>query len=282
MSKGFTDQDRLRLGDRDGWICGICRDPARPVHKPLIAVELTFDLLEPETILPGDPDWALELVEEPEPWRPPYDPLAPHVDHIVPRSHGGTDDDSNLQISHARCNLLKHDDAQPSSEYARAVLNLTLHRTPIPFRVFHREFPRRPLPPAWKLERGEVAIEPWRLVLRFRAWRMVRRQHRLAALRKRPAPREHAAQRGWLGQVYSDGSVTPTGKERRGRRAPEAGPARPAGPVHRSASARPHLPGQDEIRCACPACSSARNAELRVLHDRLRALLHDRERKVSG
>jgi len=28
-------RDLIRIGDRDGWVCGICRDPARPVHRPL-------------------------------------------------------------------------------------------------------------------------------------------------------------------------------------------------------------------------------------------------------
>jgi 5-methylcytosine-specific restriction endonuclease McrA len=30
-----------------------------------------------------------------------------HVDHIVPRSAGGTDDYSNLQLTHMNCNLRK-------------------------------------------------------------------------------------------------------------------------------------------------------------------------------
>lgn len=42
-----------------------------------------------------------------------------------------------------------------------------------------------------------------------------------------------------------------------------------------------YVPGQEEIRCACSACSSARNAGLRTLHGRLRALL-DRESKAGG
>ena len=61
--------------------------------------------------------------------------LAPaaSIDHILPRSRGGTDDDSNLQIAHLRCNLLKHDQAQPPPEYARARLSLTLDGTPVPY-----------------------------------------------------------------------------------------------------------------------------------------------------
>ena len=33
-------RDLIRIGDRDGWVCGICRDPARPVHRPLGAVTI--------------------------------------------------------------------------------------------------------------------------------------------------------------------------------------------------------------------------------------------------
>ena len=32
-----------------------------------------------------------------------------HVDHIIPRSENGTDDIANLQVVHARCNLIKLD-----------------------------------------------------------------------------------------------------------------------------------------------------------------------------
>jgi len=52
--------------------------------------------------------------------------LTASIDHIVPKSRGSTGDDGNLQIAHLRCNLLKHDQAQPSPEYAKARLSLTL------------------------------------------------------------------------------------------------------------------------------------------------------------
>jgi hypothetical protein len=122
-----------------------------------------------------------------------YDPLAASIDHILPKSRGGTDDDGNLQITHLRCNLLKHDQSQPSPEYARARLSLTLDGTPVPFRVWRRAAPRprrgtpawrvRGLPPPWMIERGQVAVEPWRLIIRYRVWRMLRRhrQRRQAA-----------------------------------------------------------------------------------------------------
>jgi hypothetical protein len=122
-----------------------------------------------------------------------YDPLAASIDHILPKSRGGTDDDGNLQITHLRCNLLKHDQAQPSPEYARARLSLTLDGTPVPFGVWRRAVPLprsgtparrvRKLPPPWMVERGQVAVEPWRLIIRYRVWRMLRRyrQRRQAA-----------------------------------------------------------------------------------------------------
>ncbi len=71
-----------------------------------------------------------------------YNPLAASIDHILLRSRGGTDDDDNLQITHLRCNLLEHDQAQPSPEYARARLSLTLDGTPMPFGVWLRAVTR--------------------------------------------------------------------------------------------------------------------------------------------
>ncbi|MCY4554898.1 MAG: HNH endonuclease [Chloroflexi bacterium] len=35
------------------------------------------------------------------------DPVALHLDHIIPRSHGGGDDCDNRQLLHAACNLAK-------------------------------------------------------------------------------------------------------------------------------------------------------------------------------
>ena len=84
---------------------------------------------------------ADEQWEATEPATRRYDPLAASIDHILPRSRGGTDDDSNLQITHLRCNLLKHDKAQPPLEYARARLSLTLDGTPVPYGVWRRALP---------------------------------------------------------------------------------------------------------------------------------------------
>jgi HNH endonuclease len=198
VPKGSSKRDLVRIGDRDGWVCGICRDPARPMHRPLgtltiLASELIAEDVGPEELL----DWPIEDTHE---TARRYDPLAASIDHIVPRSRGGTNDDGNLQIAHLRCNLLKHDDAHPpSAEYARARLRLTLSATPVPFGVWRRERARRQrdlsrrgtparrryarLPPSWMIERGEVTVEPWRLLVRYQVRRMHRkyRRRKLAA-----------------------------------------------------------------------------------------------------
>lgn len=181
----------IRIGDRDGWVCGICRDPARPVRRPLGVVTISASDLILEDVPAGtqvdEPQEDVELATR------RYDPFAASIDHILPRSRGGTDDDGNLQITHLRCNLLKHDQAQPSPEYAKARLSLTLDGTPVPFGIWRRAVPLprrgtparrvRGLPPPWMIERGQVAVEPWRLIIRYRVWRMLRRyrQRRRAA-----------------------------------------------------------------------------------------------------
>jgi hypothetical protein len=174
-------RDLIRIGDRDGWVCGICRDPARPVHRPLGAVTIFASDLTLEDV-PAEAH-ADEPREDVKLATRRYDPLAASIDHILPKSRGGTDDDGNL----------KHDQSQPSPEYARARLSLTLDGTPVPFRVWRRAAPRprrgtpawrvRGLPPPWMIERGQVAVEPWRLIIRYRVWRMLRRhrQRRQAA-----------------------------------------------------------------------------------------------------
>ena len=90
-----------------------------------------------EDVLPDEPlDWLREDTDERV---RPFEPLKASIDHIQPRSRGGTDDDGNLQIAHLHCNLVKNTDAQPSRQYARAHLSLTLDGTPIPYRVWRNE-----------------------------------------------------------------------------------------------------------------------------------------------
>ena len=153
-------RDPIRVGDRDGWVCGICRDPARPVHHPLGPVTISVGDLTLGDVPAGT--LADEQWEDAEPATRHYDPLAASIDHILPRSRGGTDDDSNLQITHLRCNLLKHDKAQPPPEYARARLSLTLDGTPVPFGVWRRAVP----PP----RRGTTAGSARRASARAERW----------------------------------------------------------------------------------------------------------------
>lgn len=62
--------DRVSVFERDEWRCGICATAIDPeVHYP--------------------------------------DPQSVSVDHIVPRSRGGSDDQDNLQAAHLICNLRK-------------------------------------------------------------------------------------------------------------------------------------------------------------------------------
>ncbi|MFE7869749.1 HNH endonuclease [Micromonospora humida] len=62
------DVDRDRVGERDGWRCGICH---RKVNR-----------------------------------RRAYpDPLSPSLDHVVPISRGGPHTYANTRITHLRCNL---------------------------------------------------------------------------------------------------------------------------------------------------------------------------------
>jgi 5-methylcytosine-specific restriction endonuclease McrA len=67
---------RRRILERDAWMCGICGQPI-------------------------DPSLA------------PSDPEAQSVDHIIPSSRGGSDDDENLHAAHRSCNWMKGADDLP-------------------------------------------------------------------------------------------------------------------------------------------------------------------------
>lgn len=56
-----------RIGERDGWTCWLCG------HRV-------------------------------DPHAPAGSPSAPTVDHVVPKSRGGSDDNANLRLAHRRCN----------------------------------------------------------------------------------------------------------------------------------------------------------------------------------
>ncbi len=65
---------RYSIYHRDGWACHLCNKP-----------------------VPRNLQWCNED------WQPDY----PTLDHIVPRSHGGTDDPSNLRLAHMYCNSIR-------------------------------------------------------------------------------------------------------------------------------------------------------------------------------
>lgn len=77
----YEDIDWREVGDRDGWICGICSEPVDP-NEPT------------SNFRSGDG----------------YNPKGPSLDHIIPYAHPDCPGHiwSNVQISHHRCNLQKH------------------------------------------------------------------------------------------------------------------------------------------------------------------------------
>jgi HNH endonuclease len=161
------------------------------VERPpaLLARKITFLIVE--DVPPGE---QIEEDEEEASPRSPR-PLSAVIDHITPLSRGGLDVPSNLQIAHYRCNALKHDGPSPAPEYARAVLRSTLDGTPIPARVWQQRHRFRRDKPIWRAryevlarecDRGNVAIEPWRLALRYRVWQARRRRARRQRARFEP------------------------------------------------------------------------------------------------
>jgi 5-methylcytosine-specific restriction endonuclease McrA len=94
-----TPAHRQRIGDRDSWRCGICTEPVDPALSVYESI------------------WAAV------------------VDHIIPRSRGGSHDDSNIQIAHYECNRLKGSH-HPGSNYVRQMarrqytINHATSRTP--------------------------------------------------------------------------------------------------------------------------------------------------------
>lgn len=72
----ITPRTRMALYERDGWTCHLCNEP-----------------------VPQDLEYSHDT----------YNPLYPSLDHIVPRSHGGTDEPSNLRLAHTQCNSQRRD-----------------------------------------------------------------------------------------------------------------------------------------------------------------------------
>jgi hypothetical protein len=170
----------IEIGEREGWICGICRDPTLRITRPpgVARAPIVFRLIpDGEAVQPTE----LDLDD------PGYDLLAASVDHIVPLSAGGSDTLENLQIAHRFCNFSKHNRASPPPAFAAAWLHYLVEGTPVPARLWqeHRQ-PRRGtlgwgtryLRLARACERGQVAIERRRPMLRYRVWRAQRRWSR--------------------------------------------------------------------------------------------------------
>jgi 5-methylcytosine-specific restriction endonuclease McrA len=48
--------------------------------------------------------WTCRICDQPVDTSDPNGDLAPSLDHVVPRSQGGTHDDDNLRCAHRACN----------------------------------------------------------------------------------------------------------------------------------------------------------------------------------
>lgn len=85
---GVSRALRTRIGDRDGWICGICTKPVDPNHVWQKAGEYDRNHAHPT------------------------------VEHLLPVCVGGTDDPENLAIAHYGCNLRGMDYEEFSGRHA--------------------------------------------------------------------------------------------------------------------------------------------------------------------
>jgi hypothetical protein len=159
----------VEIGERDGWLCGICYDAGRPVTSPARAVSSTaLSRLRPEDLVFED----VPPGEEARIGEAGRDPLAASIDHIVPVSAGGTDEPRNLQIAHLFCNLHKNNSragvgfARP--DYVRGVLANLIDGTPVPEDIHRGCSPRWAYPAGRRTElmialyiaAGEVAADP--------------------------------------------------------------------------------------------------------------------------
>ena len=95
LLESFTPAE---IGDRDGWLCGICKDPSR--------------LVDPSPDAPRA--------------------LSPSIDHILPVSAGGQHNRANVRITHLWCNVERNSSKTPSPDSMRSKLSRLLDGTPIP------------------------------------------------------------------------------------------------------------------------------------------------------
>ncbi len=86
------------IGDRDGWVCGICQDGTR--------------LVDPSSGAPRA--------------------LSPSIDHIVVVSAGGQHAPANVRITHLWCNVERGGGRARSPQYMRARLSQVLDGVPVP------------------------------------------------------------------------------------------------------------------------------------------------------
>jgi 5-methylcytosine-specific restriction endonuclease McrA len=129
--ESFTKNE---IGDRDGWVCGICQDTTRPVDSE-----------------PGAPR-----------------ALSPSIDHVVPLSSGGQHVRANVRIAHLWCNVERNNADAPSPEYMRAGLSRVMDGTPIPEELYRSCFtswrwparPRIEYMIALSIDAGRVAADP--------------------------------------------------------------------------------------------------------------------------
>lgn len=74
--EAFTKHD---VGERDGWVCGLCAEPVDPTLEAWV-----------------NGTWVQEL-------------RSASIDHVLPISRGGEHTLGNVQIAHLGCNIAKND-----------------------------------------------------------------------------------------------------------------------------------------------------------------------------
>lgn len=90
MTRGLKETTRRYIRERDNYTCWRCGD-VQVVRSPYAC-----DVRSP---YPGLPDYLFVF----------------EVDHLVPRNHGGTDDEWNLALSCPRCNRSRQDKIEPAA-----------------------------------------------------------------------------------------------------------------------------------------------------------------------
>lgn len=110
------------MDGRGGLACSVCAEPwttsPPPMPKPFVRYSKLPSRLSPKLKTIGNRDnWTCHLC------RLPVDPNGagerqPSVDHLVPRSKGGRNANSNLALAHRGCNMARADGPLPQQEEA--------------------------------------------------------------------------------------------------------------------------------------------------------------------